>query len=192
MEKVLTGEFRVSYPSLFVPTSMQENQEKKYSIVMLIPKTDKKTLEALEKLVIAAGREKWKDFDTLLKQVKPDGSKVLRLPFKDGDLKKEVAGYEGHWYMSATSKQKPGLVDQNVQPIISQEGFYAGCYARAEVTAYAYDKAGNKGIAFGLQHVQKMRDGDPFTGRSKPEDVFSAVGGDNPADYQASNASLMG
>ena len=70
---------------------------------------------------------------------------------------------------------KPGVVDQNVQPIIEAEEMYAGCYARATLTAYAFDTAGNRGVAFGLQNIQKIRDGEPFTGREKAEDEFEAI-----------------
>jgi hypothetical protein len=70
---------------------------------------------------------------------------------------------------------QPGLVDQNLQRIISTDDFYSGCYARATITAYGYDKAGNKGVAFGLQNVQKLADGERFSGRTAAEDDFEAV-----------------
>ena len=97
---------------------------------------------------------------------------------RDGDVDKaDVAGYEGMIFATAKSKTKPGLVDQNVQPIIEEGVFYAGCWARATIVAYAYDKAGNRGVAFSLQNVQKLRDDEAFSGRMNPEDEFAPVEG---------------
>jgi hypothetical protein len=70
---------------------------------------------------------------------------------------------------------QPGLVDASLQRIISEQDFYSGCYARATITAYGYDKAGNVGVAFGLQNVQKLRDGEAFSGRTAAENDFDAV-----------------
>jgi hypothetical protein len=165
--KVMTPAFRVSYPSVFKPTAF-EGQEPKFSVVMLFPKeTDLSALKAAAK---AAVEEKWPDVNKRPKD--------LRNPFRDGDSEKgDVAGYEGMIFVTAKSKTKPGLVDQNVMPIIEEGLFYAGCWARASVVAYAYDKAGNRGVSFSLQNLQKMRDDDAFSGRAKPEDEFAPVEG---------------
>lgn len=163
--KVTTPEFRVSFPSVFKATAF-ENQEPKFSIVMLF---DKKTsLAPLKALAKDAIEKKWPDASK-----RPKG---LRSPFRDGDIEKpDTQGYAGCMFIRATSKMRPGVVDQSVQPIIDESDFYAGCYARATLTAYAYDTAGNRGVAFGLQNVQKLRDGEPFSGRSKAEDDFDVV-----------------
>ena len=170
IEKLITPEFRVSFPSVFAPTAFDDKQEKKYKLNMLFPKgTDLAPMIALAKKVADA---RWPDLATRPKK--------LKNPFRDGDVEKpDTEGYAGHMFVSATSKMKPGVVDQAKQEILSADatdgGFYAGCYARASVTAYAYDKFGNAGVAFGLQHVQKLRDGDEFSGRGKAEDEFDAV-----------------
>ena len=165
MQKVMTPEFRVSFPNVFKPRGF-EGQEPKYSVVMLFDKST--DISALKQLAQRAVEEKWPD-----PAKRPKG---LRNPFKDGDTEKpDVDGYEGAIFVNASSKMKPGVVDQNVQPIIDENEFYAGCYARATVTAYAYNKIGNKGVAFGLQNIQKLRDGEPFTGRSRAEDDFAPV-----------------
>ena len=168
-KKVTTPEFRASFPHLFEAHSFQEGQQKKYSIVMLIPKTaDISPLKEARKDAIT---QKWPDPE---KRPKP-----LRNPIRDGDVEKpDTDGYPGHYFITASSKQRPGVVDKNVQQIIDDSEFYAGCYARATVTPYAYDTMGNRGVAFGLQNVQKLRDGDSFTGRSKAEDDFGVVSQD--------------
>jgi hypothetical protein len=78
-------------------------------------------------------------------------------------------------FAAATSMRQPGVIDAGKARLMSDDDFYSGCYARATVTAYAYDKSGNKGVAFGLQNLQKLADGEAFSGRVAPEDDFEAV-----------------
>lgn len=169
-DKVITPEFRVSFPNVFRPAKPMEgsNGEPKYTLTMLFPKdADLSKLKAAAK---EAATEKWG-----ADQAK--WPKNLRLPFRDQG-EKEFEGYEaGGIFITATSKQKPGLVDSQVQDIIEESGFYAGCYAKASVRAFAYDTAGNRGIAFGLGNVQMTRHGDPLGGRSRPTDDFEPVAG---------------
>lgn len=164
--QIMTPDFRVSFPAVFAAKEAMGGGEAKFSITMLFaPGTD---LTPLKALVKAAGVEKWGP--DMTKWPKP-----LRLPFRDG-AEKDYEGYgKGVVFCNASSKQKPGIVDQNVQPIIDPSEFYGGCYARATVTAFTYDKAGNKGIALGLRNIQKMRDGDPFSGKNKPENDFDSI-----------------
>jgi hypothetical protein len=166
---VITPEFRVSYPSVFQPSSMDEKSEKKYGITMLIPKNV--DIKPLRDLMMAAVIEKWPDAAK-----RPKG---LRSPIRDGEEKSDKEGYAGHWFIAARNSTKPSVVDQNVQPILDQSLFYAGCYARASITAFAYDRNGNRGVAFSLQHVQKIRDGEPFSGRTRAEDDFGPVSGND-------------
>jgi len=164
--QVTTPEFRVSFPSVFQARAVSEGGDLKYSVVMLFPKTA--DLTPLKQSVLAAIIEKWGADKT-------KWPKTLRLPFRDG-TEKDYDGYGPDIiFASATSKMKPGLVDQNVQPILEPSEFYGGCYARATINAFAYDVKGNKGVAFGLRNVQKLRDGEPFSGRNKPEDDFDAI-----------------
>ncbi|WID42014.1 Cas4 nuclease superfamily protein [Pseudomonas phage ZQG1] len=176
IRKVTTPKFRVSFEHVFTPQAPMEGQQgdPKYGLSMLFDASAQKTpaYKAMMDLAVAAAKEKFGD------KAKPDGKgwfHGLRHPFRDGNEKSELEGYEGCMFASATSKMQPGLVDQNLQRIISTDDFYSGCYARATVTAYGYDKAGNKGVAFGLQNVQKLADGDRFSGRTAAEDDFEAV-----------------
>jgi len=162
--RVMTPEFRVSFPNVFKPgRALQEGAEPKYGMSMLFPKGA--DLKALKAAAAAAAKEKWGD----------KIPKGIRDPFRDQG-EKEYEGYEdGAIFINATSKLKPGLVDSQREDIISDEEFYAGCYARATINAFAYDTAGNKGVAFGLNNVQKLRDGDPLGGRVRAADDFEAV-----------------
>lgn len=171
---VMTPEFRVSFPNVFKPRKANESAEPKYSISMLFRiGADIAKLKAAAQV---AAREKWGD----------KLPKNLKLPFLDqGDF--DYEGYEqGATLIRANSNHKPGLVDSNVQTIIDESEFYPGCYARATVRAFGYDVAGNRGISFGLQNVQKLREGEPLGGHTKPEDEFAPVAdaniGKNSAD----------
>jgi hypothetical protein len=169
IKKVTTPEFRVSFPAVFEPSGMQ-GQEKKYSVTMLFDKKAQATPEykALVALIRHAVEEKFPDASK-----RPKG---LKNPLRNGS-EKEQDGYADTMFCTARSKTKPGLVDAQLQAIISAEEFYPGCYARATVNAFYYDQAGNKGVGLGLQNIQKLRDGEPFSGRSKAEDDFGAVEG---------------
>lgn len=167
--KVVTGEVRFSYLHAFEPHAIEEGQEPKYSVSLLIDKNDKKTLSAIKKAIEAAktaGAPKW------------DGKipAKLQLPLRDGDEDRpDQEEYAGKYFINAKSNTKPGVVDQNVQPILDSTELYSGCYGRASINFYAYNVSGNKGIACGLNNIQKMRDGETLGGRSRAEDDFDAV-----------------
>lgn len=173
--KTMTPKFRASFPQVFNPKAVQEGQEPKYSISMLFDEEAQKSPEfkAMKELMMKAIKNKWGPD-------KKKWPKNLRNPFRDG-TEKEFDGYgEGVVFVNASSKMKPGIVDQGRNAIISEEEFYAGCYARATVNVFAYDTMGNKGVAFGLNNLQKLAEGEPFSGRTKAEDDFDAVeGGDD-------------
>jgi hypothetical protein len=173
--KCVTPEFRVSFPAVFEPKAF-EGQEAKYSVTMLFDKgTD---LAAVKKIVRNAAADAW--------GADPKKWPKFKHPvFRDGDKDKpDVAGYENTIFSVAKSKTQPGLVDQQRQAILNPRDFYAGCYARAEIIAYSYDKAGNKGIGLSLQNIQKLRDGERLGGRKNAEDVFDSV--DDLADEESS------
>lgn len=189
-KKCMTPEFRVSFPNVFKAKAAFEGQEAKFSLVMLFDKAidlgapTVKGGKSLKEIVFNAAVEKWGP-----KSEWPEG---LKFPFKDGDKVKDRAGYKGCMYASATSKHQPGIVDNNVQPILDEKDFYAGCVARATVIAYAYDRVGNKGVGLSLQNLQKLRDDKPFSGRKKAEDEFEVVASsaDDPLAYNSSDDEL--
>jgi hypothetical protein len=170
--KVVTGKVRLSYVHVFEPYSNQEDQEARYSCTILIPKTDKKTLKAIEE-AIGAAKEAGKSrvFEGRI----PSG---LKSTLHDGDEEADLERnpeYAGHMYMALNSKQKPGVIDLDMNPILDTSEVYSGCYARVSMGAFAYNTKGNKGISFGLNHVQKVADGDFLGGRTRAEDDFGPV-----------------
>lgn len=173
---IMTPAFRVSFPNVFEPKPGPDGKNPKYRMTLLFPKTT--DLAILNNAIKEAAKEKWGD----------NMPKSLRNPIRDGDEKDAVQGYEDHYFINVTSTLRPGLVDLHGNDIISQdtgpEGFYAGCYARASLSVFAYDKAGNKGVSFGLQNIQKLADGEPFSGRTKAMDDFEFEEVDSASDYE--------
>ena len=160
--KVVTPKFRVSFPHVFEPQVNQDSGKKQYSIVMLFEQDA--DLSELKKIAKEAKVEKWAD--------KPPAN--FQTPFKDGNTK-DYSGYEDTIFINAKSISSPGIVDESKQPILDREEFYAGCYARATITAYAWTYMGKHGVSFGLQNLQKMNDGEPFSGKTKAEDDFETI-----------------
>lgn len=169
---VITGEVRLSYVNLLSPRPAEEEGEKaKYGCTLLVPKSDKATIAKINKAIEAAkevGKSKW-------------GGKIpktMKITFRDGDEEKDLDDapeYEGHMFMSVTSNNKPGIVDRQVNPLTDEDEVYSGMYARVSIKAAPFDYNGTKGITFYLNHVQKMRDGENLTGRTKAEDVFDVL-----------------
>lgn len=158
--KVVTGTVRLSYLNVFKPKAASEGSDPKYSACLLIPKEDKNTINKIRKAIEAEKRagasEKWK-------------GKVpanLKLPLRDGDEERadEHPEYEGMYFLNANSNNKPILLDRNREEILDQSEMYSGCWGRASVNLYPYDVNGNRGIAVGLNAIQKIRDDEPFGG----------------------------
>lgn len=168
--KVVTGKVRFSYLNVFEPKAMAEGQTPKYSVSLLIPKSDKKTLSAVKKAIEAA---KQAGISTKF------GGKIppnLKTPLRDGDIDRpDDEVYAGHYFINANSVNQPGLVDAQVNPIMDSTELYSGCYGRASVNFYAYNTNGNRGIACGLNNLQKISDGPTLGGASRAEDDFDAV-----------------
>lgn len=167
--KVITGKVRFSYVHVFEPHSVEEGGDKKYSVSILIPKKDKALLAKIEKAVQAAiEASKSKIGDKLPKNFKT--------PLRDGDDERpDDEAYEGMMFLNATSRTKPGLVDADLNPIMQQDEFYSGCYGRVSVNFYAFNTSGNKGIACGLNNIQKLEDGESLGGRVTAEADFGEV-----------------
>lgn len=170
--RLVTEEFRVSYAHMFKAQGMKGGAPK-FSVTALVPKDSN-----LKPYQNAIRQAKINEFG-------PDKSTWptdLESPVTDGDLPKyaDKEGYKGHWVIKFSSNEdsKPGLVDENVKPIIDASRFYSGCYARAYVYArvWTHEDTNRQGIHFILDHVQKLRDGKSFSGKKAVESVFAPVG----------------
>lgn len=161
--KVITPKFRVSFPKVFKAEPYEDNPPM-FSITMLFPKTT--DISKLKKAAETAMVERFGP--------KPKWPKGYKWPFSDGDEKADLEGYKGKIVVKASSKEdkKPQVVDEETNPILDQSEFYAGCFARANILAAAFDKGGGKGVKFVLLDVQKLGDGKPFSGKKDASEVF--------------------
>jgi len=166
--KVITGKSRLSYANVHEPKSIN-GSDPKYSVSIIISKTDTKTIDDINAAVEAAKKEGISKF----------GGKIpanLKLPLRDGDIDRpDDEAYKGCYFVNANSKDKPQLVDAQVRPILDPTEVYSGCYGRVSITFYAFNSNGNRGIACGLGNLQKLADGDPLSGRAKAEDEFDTA-----------------
>ena len=169
--KVITEKVRFGYAHVFEPKAMTEGSAPKYSVSLIIPKKDKKTLDKI-KAAIARATEEGKTSKWLGKV-----PKNLKTPLRDGDEEREDDEvYAGMMFLNANSSTKPGLVNEDLDPILDKDDFYSGCYGRASINFYAYDSNGSKGIACGLNNLQKLEDGERLAGivSSAEEDFGSS------------------
>lgn len=175
---------RISFANIWEPKAINGGDEK-YSVSCLIPKSDKKTIARIQKAVEAAKEDgktrKW-------------GGKIppnLKLPLRDGDIDRpDDENYEDCFFLNASSKDAPQVVDRKVNPILDPMMVYSGCYCNVSVNFYAFNANGNRGVAAGLGNIQFVRDGECLSGKASADADFDALedddedvlGGDMP-DY---------
>lgn len=174
--KVVTGKVRFCYVNVFKPTAMNEGDTPKYNICVLIPKSDTATIDKIKKAIEAAkeaGKAKLADKNGRIPA-------NLKLPLRDGDEERpDDPAFEDHYFINANSMRQPSIVDRSLNPIMSRDEFYSGCYGRASINFYAFNVS-SKGIAAGLNNLQKLEDGEMLAGGSTVEEDF---GGDNAVQY---------
>ena len=170
--KVVTGKVRFCYVNVFEPTAMNEGDTPKYNICVLIPKSDTATIDKIKKAIEAAkeaGKAKLADKNGRIPA-------NLKLPLRDGDEERpDDPAFEDHYFINANSMRQPSIVDRSLNPIMSRDEFYSGCYGRASISFYAFNVS-SKGIAAGLNNLQKLEDGEMLAGGSTAEEDF---GGEN-------------
>lgn len=172
--KVITGtNTRLSYFHGWEPVSINGGAEK-FSTAVLIPKSDKKTIDAIEKAIDAAIEEGIAKFGG-----KKPKKAAIKLPLRDGDIERDDEAYKGHYFINANSTTPPQIVDQRVQPILERSQVYSGCYARVSINFYAFNSNGNKGVAAGLGNIQFVRDGEPLGGQVSASDEFETLADDD-------------
>lgn len=161
--QITTGKVRLSYCALFEPRSIDDGPAK-YSVTLLIPKSDKATLNKIKAAMEAAkasyiARNSGKKLPANLKHTLHDGDGTR--PNSGDEFGEEC---KGHYVITVSSKNKPVLVNADKTPITEPQELYSGCYGRAIINFYVYDTQGNKGISAGLNGVMKLYDGEPLGG----------------------------
>ena len=169
--KVITGPTtRWSYANVWDPKSINGGAPK-YSVSLIIPKSDTKTVEKIKAAIQAAYEEGQSKLKGNGKTV--PALSVLKTPLRDGDLERpDDEAYKNSYFINANSAAAPGIVDADRNPILERSEVYSGVYGRASINLYAFNSNGNKGIACGLNNLQKISDGEPLGGRSRAEDDF--------------------
>lgn len=164
--KIVTSKVRFSYANVFVPKAGMDGGTPKYSVSILIPKSDKEGVAKLQKAFEECKTSNAAFFGGSV-------PKLLKGGLRDGDMEKEDEAYAGHYFINANSAQKPDIVDANRETLFDQTDFYSGCYGRASITFYPYNAAGSKGIACGLNNLQKLEDGEKLGGVSSAAADFA-------------------
>ena len=179
--KVITGPTtRWSYANIWDPKSINGGAPK-YSVSLIIPKSDTKTVEKIKAAIQAAYEEGQSKLKGNGKTV--PALSVLKTPLRDGDLERpDDEAYKNSYFINANSSAAPGIVDADRNPILERSEVYSGVYGRASINLYAFNSNGNKGIACGLNNLQKISDGEPLGGRSRAEDDFDTEDEDDFLD----------
>ena len=170
--KVITGpQTRWSYANVWQAQAINGGAPK-YSVSLIIPKSDTKTVEKIKTAIKAAYEEGQAKLKGSGKSV--PALSAIKTPLRDGDLERpDDEAYKNAFFVNANSATAPGVVDADRQPILETSEVYSGVYGRASINFYAFNSNGNKGIACGLNNLQKIRDGEPLGGRARAEDDFA-------------------
>ena len=154
--QITTGKVRFSYCNLFTPRAVQEGATPKYSVTLLIPKSDKATMQKI-KAAMDEAKQKF--------MASNSGKKLptnLKSTLHDGDGERPNGGEfgeecKGCYVITVSSNNKPVLVHADKTPLTDPQELYSGCYGRAIINFYVYDTQGNKGISAGLWAAALLR-----------------------------------
>lgn len=169
--KVVTGKNTVfSYLNANEPKSINGSTPK-YSASLIIPKSDTETITKIQKAIQAAYEEGTSKLKGNSRSVPPLSS--IRTPLRDGDVERpDHPEYANAYFVNANSTTKPQCVDADLNPILDTSELYSGIIGRASISFYAYNVNGSKGIACGLNNIQKLRDGTHLGGHSSAAEDF--------------------
>ena len=155
---------------------MADGGEKKYSVSLLIPKSNTGLVAGVKAAIKAA----FQDGIASRFGGKQPAPGTWKNPLRDGDAERpDDETYAGCYFINATSKGKPGIVkivkmngEKKLVEITDEDEVYSGCYGVASVTFFPFNNAGNKGVAAGLNNVLKTKDGEYLGGRASAQSDF--------------------
>ena len=177
--KVITGKHTImSYLNVNEPKTPLGGGTPKYSVSLIIPKSDTATVEKIRAAIQAAydeGQSKLKGSSKFVPALED-----LKIPLRDGDKeRKGDEAYKNAWFVNANSTTKPGIVDADRNPILDSSELYSGIIGRASINFYAFNSNGNKGIACGLNNIQKLADGPRLGGHASAAEDFGDLEDDD-------------
>lgn len=171
INRVVTGKVRFSYVNIFEPRAI-DGEKEKYSLSIIIPKSDEKTISEIKNAISLAEEKGLKKFG--LSQIKK-----LRTPLRDGDVEKSGNDvYKNSYFINTKSIIKPQVVDSNLNEINDKSKVYSGCYGRVSLSFYPYKFNDNEGIACSLGNVQKLSDGERLDFTTTAKDDFEIYDAD--------------
>ena len=190
---VLLKDVRFGYVHIVEPTAATEGGEKKYNLVVLIPKTGKFATEnkaALDAVI-----------EVLKTNVKAEPANKGKLPkdfnicLQDGDESEKGDEYLNHWFINAKSATQPGLLSTQKDADgkykeLDRAELHSGDHGYVTINLYTYNKAGNKGIGAGLNNIVKTRDGQPLAGRANAQQDFAGIEFDPTDDTEDDDTDL--
>lgn len=170
--KVITGkDTRWSYANVWEPKAINGGTPK-YSVSLIIPKSDTVTVQKIKNAIEAAYKEGEAKLRGNSRTVPP--LTAIKTPLRDGDTERpDDEAYKDSYFLNANSSTAPGIVDADCQPILQRTEVYSGVYGRASINFYAFNTNGNRGIAVGLNNLQKLRDGELLGGKASAESDFA-------------------
>ena len=178
---ITINDVRFSYCHLFQPKPAKNpNAEPKYSVTVLVPKSNTAAKAAIDQDIARAYEDgvtrKWGG-------VRPPKYDVC---VYDGDGARPSDGMpfgeecRGMWVFTASSTDRPFVVDRQVQEIIQPRQVYSGMWGNVNVAFFPYENSGKKGIGCALNGVQKTRDDEPLAGRVTAQDAFQVMPAEAP------------
>ena len=170
--KVITGpNTRWSYANVWEPKSIIGGTPK-YSISLIIPKSDTVTVAKIKAAIEAAYQEGQAKLKGNAKSV--PALSLIKNPLRDGDVERpDDPAYADSYFINANSATAPGIVDADRNPVLTRSEVYSGVYGRASISFYAFNSNGNRGIACGLNNLQLLRAGEPLGGKASAESDFA-------------------
>jgi hypothetical protein len=185
--RIILKNVRISYANLFEPRPVGEgdNAKMKYSTAVIVP-YDHPQAESLKKKIDALGtskfgdgwgavkrkrnplRDPWKEYEKARKEAEDEGDDPDEIPAPDESTR-------NCYVINCSSERKPQIVDRQLQPILDESEIYSGCYVNISVGGYAYDKEGNKGVGWGLNNVQLVKQGERLGGAPNAEEEFETM-----------------
>ena len=179
--KVITGkDTRWSYANVWEAKSINGGTPK-FSVSLIVPKSDKVTVEKIKAAIQAAYEEGQAKLKGNGRSVPP--LTAIKTPLRDGDTERpDDPAYANAYFINANSATAPGIVDADCNPILSRSEVYSGVYGRASISFYAFNSNGNTGIACGLNTLQNIRDGEPLGGKASAASDFATDDSDDFLD----------
>lgn len=168
--KVITPKVRLSFVNVWTPRAMKAGDDPRYGVSVIIPKDDKELLAKLDAAIKAAAEagkaSKFGGKD-------PSTIKKFKWPLRDGDEERDQnPEYANSMFVSASSKNQPGMLDIDGTEIEDQSKIYSGVYAKVSINFYPFNFNGSMGIACGLNNIKKVEDGEALSGRASAEEDF--------------------